>query len=206
MKDEHTRILLVGVMLMIAMIIAIVSGTVLSPAIEQPAFPSPAPAPFPLNEEGIPTPPEEVEFMPRAEAPAATQSADDDVLGASTDGATTAIAIMTSVNQRRTAAGLPALNYDARLANGAAGRAAYLLRTKQWSHYGYVSAIRRSGYPFVHCGENLAKEFVGNDANAIVAAWMSSPTHRANIMNAAWQDAGIGIAGDRVVMWFGYTQ
>lgn len=52
--------------------------------------------------------------------------------------------------------------------------------------------FRSVNYPFVHAGENLAVHF--NDSQAVVEAWMDSPTHRANIMNGNYTEIGIGVA------------
>lgn len=49
-----------------------------------------------------------------------------------------------------------------------------------------------AGYPFVHAGENLAVYFT--DSDEVVAAWMKSPTHRANIVNSQYREIGIGTA------------
>jgi hypothetical protein len=47
-------------------------------------------------------------------------------------------------------------------------------------------------YSFIHAGENLAVHFT--DSGEVVQAWMRSPTHRANIMNAQFTEIGIGTA------------
>jgi hypothetical protein len=47
-------------------------------------------------------------------------------------------------------------------------------------------------YPFVHAGENLAVHFT--DSNEVVAAWMDSPGHRANILNGNFTEIGVGTA------------
>lgn len=47
-------------------------------------------------------------------------------------------------------------------------------------------------YNFVHAGENLAIHF--NDSDAVVKAWMDSPTHRANIMDGKYTEIGVGTA------------
>lgn len=47
-------------------------------------------------------------------------------------------------------------------------------------------------YTYVHAGENLAVHFT--DSDEVVAAWMQSPGHRANIMNGEYTEIGIGTA------------
>lgn len=47
-------------------------------------------------------------------------------------------------------------------------------------------------YDYLHAGENLAVHFT--DSDAVVDAWMESPTHRANIMNSDYEEIGVGSA------------
>ncbi|MDB5225502.1 MAG: hypothetical protein JWL87_454 [Candidatus Adlerbacteria bacterium] len=55
--------------------------------------------------------------------------------------------------------------------------------------------FERQGYNYVYAGENLAVRF--NDSKDVVDAWMASPTHRANIAKAQYQEIGVGIAEGR---------
>ena len=50
-------------------------------------------------------------------------------------------------------------------------------------------------YSFVYAGENLAVYFT--DSGEVVDAWMKSPTHRANIVNANYREIGVGAAKGR---------
>ncbi len=47
----------------------------------------------------------------------------------------------------------------------------------------------QTGYHFIYAGENLAVDF--SDSTEVNAAWLNSPTHRANIMNARFTEIGI---------------
>jgi len=49
-----------------------------------------------------------------------------------------------------------------------------------------------AGYVFVYAGENLAINF--DDSAAVNSAWMSSPGHRANILNGHYTEIGIATA------------
>ncbi|MCF7843905.1 CAP domain-containing protein [Candidatus Gracilibacteria bacterium] len=49
--------------------------------------------------------------------------------------------------------------------------------------------LRQVGYNFLYAGENLAINFT--DATEVEEAWLGSPTHRANIMNAQFHEIGI---------------
>ena len=48
------------------------------------------------------------------------------------------------------------------------------------------------GYQYVLVGENLALGDFGSDAK-LVEAWMNSPGHRANILNAHYQEIGVAV-------------
>lgn len=52
--------------------------------------------------------------------------------------------------------------------------------------------LERVGYAYTYAGENLAVKF--KDSADVTAAWMNSPTHRANIVKAAYTEMGTGIA------------
>lgn len=49
-----------------------------------------------------------------------------------------------------------------------------------------------AGYNYAAAGENLAVNFT--DSKDVATAWMNSPTHRANIMNANYTEIGIATA------------
>jgi len=55
--------------------------------------------------------------------------------------------------------------------------------------------FKEVGYVYAHAGENLAVYF--SDSDEVVKAWMNSPSHRANIVNATYQEIGIGTAKGR---------
>ena len=52
--------------------------------------------------------------------------------------------------------------------------------------------LDKAGYAFSSAGENLAVNFF--DSHDVAAAWMNSPTHRANLMNPEFAEIGIGTA------------
>ena len=52
--------------------------------------------------------------------------------------------------------------------------------------------ITATGYNYLRAGENLAKGF--STSTALVQAWVNSPTHYANLINANYREIGIGIA------------
>ena len=109
------------------------------------------------------------------------------------------------INQQRAARGLSALVWSNALANAAQVRANEI--TTSFSH------TRPNGQQFwtvdsnVQYGENLAKLY--QSADSVYTAWMNSPTHAANIMDAGYKTVGIAIcqSGDGSWYWaqeFGY--
>ncbi|MFH0912343.1 MAG: CAP domain-containing protein [Patescibacteria group bacterium] len=51
--------------------------------------------------------------------------------------------------------------------------------------------ISGTGYNYLRAGENLAKGFVS--PASVVAAWTNSPTHYTNLINANYEEIGVGI-------------
>jgi uncharacterized protein YkwD len=47
-------------------------------------------------------------------------------------------------------------------------------------------------YPYARAGENIAIHF--SDSKAVVAAWLDSPAHRANILDSDFLEIGVGTA------------
>lgn len=52
--------------------------------------------------------------------------------------------------------------------------------------------FRQEGYAYTFAGENLAVDF--SDSGDVERAWMNSPTHRDNILNAKFTEIGIATA------------
>lgn len=52
--------------------------------------------------------------------------------------------------------------------------------------------LDKAGYSYQYAGENLAINF--SDSKDVTAAWMNSPTHRANIVKDKYTEVGTGIA------------
>ncbi len=108
--------------------------------------------------------------------------------------------LMAKVNEQRTQRFIPALNTNSKLIAAATGKANDMIARSYFAHVDpdgkYVwPRIEANGYsPYLTLGENLAMDFT--DADGVVNAWMNSPTHRANIVNAKFEDQGLGsVAG-----------
>lgn len=52
--------------------------------------------------------------------------------------------------------------------------------------------ISKTGYKYSYAGENLAINF--SDSEDVIKAWLNSPAHRENILDAHFTEIGIGIA------------
>ena len=100
------------------------------------------------------------------------------------------------VNAERSARGLAPMSFDNRLILAAQRHSDDQASRGQMSHTGgdgstLAVRIDRIGYSWSRLGENVAYGFP--DAASVVAAWMTSPGHRANILSANTQ-FGLGLA------------
>lgn len=115
-------------------------------------------------------------------------------------GITTAIStqdLLTLTNQQRQQQGLPLLSYNQELAVAAKLKADDMFHDNYWAHISPVTGrtpwvfIQEAGYQYIYAGENLARGF--NNAQDAIAAWMASPTHRANILSPNYQEIGFAV-------------
>lgn len=117
-----------------------------------------------------------------------------DVLGA--ESPITQHQILEYINQERQSHGLPTLELHPGLNQAAESKANDMLRSNYWSHtspsgrepWDFVEA---TGYAYSVAGENLARNF--SSAQGMTAAWMASPSHRANILHTQYQETGIAV-------------
>lgn len=109
------------------------------------------------------------------------------------------------INRERAARGEPPLRPNARLARAAQGHSENMASGDYFEHRGRpgdtpLSRIRAAGYIFssqlgYELGENIAYGTLWKATpRAIVAAWMASPEHRANILDGHFRDTAIGVA------------
>ena len=99
--------------------------------------------------------------------------------------------------QRRDNGGLPALTMNAQLNAAAAAKVKDMFAKQYFEHVspagiGPGDLAEQSGYAYISVGENLALGNFEND-RAVVQAWMDSPGHRANILNASYAEIGIAV-------------
>jgi uncharacterized protein YkwD len=103
------------------------------------------------------------------------------------------VAQLTNIERAR--AGVGPLAVQGQLSWAAAQRSRIQATNSVMSHDGWDSVIRASGYPYGWWAENVAYGY--DTADAVMAAWMNSPGHRANILDGHYRDLGVGCAYSR---------
>jgi uncharacterized protein YkwD len=94
----------------------------------------------------------------------------------------------------------PSLNVSQKLNKAAEGHARDMARKKYFEHRGSDGSqpkdrVIRAGYQPRLTGENIA--YGPESAEEVVAGWLASPGHCANIMDSRFQSIGIGLAVGR---------
>ena len=94
----------------------------------------------------------------------------------------------------------PSLSVSQKLNKAAEGHARDMARKKYFEHRGSDGSqpkdrVIRAGYQPRLTGENIA--FGPESAEEVIAGWLASPGHCANIMDPRFQSIGIGIAVGR---------
>ncbi|EYT79608.1 hypothetical protein CF54_30225, partial [Streptomyces sp. Tu 6176] len=127
----------------------------------------------------VPRPP------PTAPAPSASAPSDS------------AAQILALVNNERAKAGCSALTANPALAAAAQAHSEDMAAHRNMSHTGSDGSapgdrITAAGYTWSTYGENVAYGYT--DAAQVMAAWMDSPGHKANILDCAFKEIGVGLA------------
>jgi uncharacterized protein YkwD len=102
-------------------------------------------------------------------------------------------AVIAEVNRVRAAHGLGALRLDLTLERAARAHSRTILQTGSLSHGAFQRRLTSFGARGPAIGENLGWG-VGSraSAQAIVAAWLASPGHRANLLRPGFRRIGVG--------------
>lgn len=105
--------------------------------------------------------------------------------------------IIEVTNSVRVALGLHPLLIDEKLSQAAQAKAEDMVKHKYFGHLAptgelFSAFIKRSGYTYRQAGENVAMQHTTIDS--LMNAWLLSPSHKANIVNANYNDIGIGVA------------
>lgn len=137
-----------------------------------------------------------------------------DILGYATD--IHVEQLLSRTNAQRQAAGLSSLTLNSQLSQAAAQKAQDMFAKGYWAHNSPTGTtpwdfISGAGYKYVVAGENLAKNF--STSQAVVDAWMASPTHKDNIVKGSYKEVGFAIVNGTlngeettlVVQMFGTT-
>ena len=117
-------------------------------------------------------------------------------------------------NRKRASRGLPRLCVHPKLQKATRAHSVDMIRRDYFSHYtkgrneGPCQRLRRYGYRWCLCGENIAWGSGSKGSpNSRFQAWMNSPGHRANILKRGFREVGIGAARgtfqrhSNVTMW-----
>jgi uncharacterized protein YkwD len=105
--------------------------------------------------------------------------------------------VLALVNDQRRRVGVPALRASAVLARAAQDHACDNAARDSHGHVSSDGAklgerLRRAGYRLQTAAENTGRGF--DTPDRLVAFWMASPGHRANLLNPVVREAGLGRA------------
>jgi hypothetical protein len=100
-------------------------------------------------------------------------------------------------NAARQSSGLSSLRISPLLQAAAQEKANDMVQNGYFAHTSPAGVtpwywFENVGYSFSYAGENLAVNF--SDSNDVTNAWLNSPEHRANILNANFKEIGIATA------------
>ncbi|MEU0967110.1 CAP domain-containing protein [Streptomyces sp. NPDC005917] len=132
---------------------------------------------------------------PKASASAAPTPASTPKTTAPASGAVARIVQL--VNAERSQVGCSPVTLNSTLTKTAQAHSADMAAHQNMSHTGSDgsspgSRITSSGYSWSTYGENVAYGYATPDQ--VMAGWMSSAGHRANILNCAFKEIGVGLA------------
>jgi hypothetical protein len=116
------------------------------------------------------------------------------------DGITVA-KLLIDTNKARIDEHLSQLNINAELTLAATNKANDMLAKDYWSHNAPDGAtpwqfVDAAGYSYSLAGENLARGFA--NADTVVAAWLASPSHRANVLDPSYTDVGFAVVSGKM--------
>jgi uncharacterized protein YkwD len=101
--------------------------------------------------------------------------------------------LLRQLNRTRAAHGLRPLRFDVRLERAARAHSREMLVSGMFAHGAFGDRMARFAVQGSFAGENLAWGVGYNGtARGIVAAWLASPEHRANLLRPSFRRVGIG--------------
>jgi uncharacterized protein YkwD len=119
--------------------------------------------------------------------------------GAPDNAAPQATRVLELTNAERAKAGLPPLTLSTQLSQAAQQYSQVLATDACFAHTcgpvpEMIQRDAEAGYTgWTAVGENIAAGYPSPEA--VVAGWMASPGHRANILNPDYHELGVGLAG-----------
>ena len=107
--------------------------------------------------------------------------------------------LLSSTNDARTSNGVASLTLNDKLDAAAQAKANDMASRNYWSHNTPEGNppwvfVNNQGYSYQKLGENLATGF--SDEQAAINGWLSSPSHRANMLDSAFLEVGFGFANN----------
>ncbi|CAM5448208.1 hypothetical protein SCANM63S_01333 [Streptomyces canarius] len=167
-------------------------------AVETSSSPSASPSPSPTTKKpgASKSPrPTRKSATPRAEPAAPTTPRASRTPQAQPAPTGTVAQVVALVNKERAAAGCGPVTEDPQLDKAAQGHSDDMAARGFFYHTdpdgdGPGERITAAGYRWSTYGENIAKG--QQTPQAVMDSWMNSPGHRANILNCAFKDIGVG--------------
>jgi uncharacterized protein YkwD len=102
-------------------------------------------------------------------------------------------ALIAEMNRTRAAHGLAPLRLDLTLERAARAHSRTMIRTGTFAHGSFQRRLASFGARGPAVGENLGWGVGWNaSARGIVAAWLASPSHRANLLRPGFRRVGVG--------------
>lgn len=108
--------------------------------------------------------------------------------------------LLKETNSRRTASGVHSLVLNDQLSMAASAKAKDMFSDQYWAHNSPKGRdpwdfIVEAGYSYLFAGENLARDF--GSSKGVVDAWMSSASHRENLLSDRYQDVGFAVVNGK---------
>lgn len=105
--------------------------------------------------------------------------------------------LLEATNTQRDGNGQAFLSLSSKLNGAAQAKANDMVARNYWSHNTPDGQepwvfISNAGYSYLKAGENLAYGFL--TSTDTVTGWMNSPSHKANLLDSAYQEVGFGFA------------
>jgi uncharacterized protein YkwD len=102
-------------------------------------------------------------------------------------------ALLRELNRVRAEHGLGRLRYDRHLERAARAHTREMLRTDVFAHGAFGSRLLLFDVVGSSAGENLAwGAGAQGSARAVIASWLASPEHRANLLRPSFTRVGVG--------------